>query len=108
MKRLLDQIALEARSAINGVDEAIQIIKGLEATITQTERLLAMAETGYRAGVKTKLEVDDAETDVRTAKVNLARARRDYLRAWTLLSWIMGENHQESVGSAEWTGCRLP
>lgn len=108
MKRLLDQIALDARSAINGVDEAIQIIKGLEATITQTERLLAMAEAGYRAGVKTKLEVDDAETDVLTAKVNLARARRDYLRAWTLLSWIMGENLQEVVSSAEWTGCRLP
>ncbi|MHC1743578.1 MAG: TolC family protein [Syntrophobacteraceae bacterium] len=108
MKRLLDQIGLDARAAINGVDEAIQIIKGLEATIAQAERLLAMAETGYRAGVKTKLEVDDAETDVLTAKVNLARARRDYLRAWTLLSWIMGENLQEAVGTADWTGCRLP
>ncbi len=108
MKRLLDQIALQAREAINNVDESIQIIKGLEATITQTERLLAMAEAGYRAGVKTKLEVDDAETDVLTAKVNLARARRDYLRAWTLLAWIMGEDLQEAVRHAEWRGCALP
>lgn len=108
MKRLLDQIALQARDAINRVDEAIQIIKGLEASITQAERLLSMAETGYRAGVKTKLEVDDAETDVLTAKVNLARARRDYLNAWTLLSWIMGEDLQTATRTAEWTGCRLP
>jgi outer membrane protein len=108
MKRLLDQIALQARDAINRVDEAIQIIKGLEASIIQVERLLTMAETGYRAGVKTKLEVDDAETDVLTAKVNLARARRDYLNAWTLLSWIMGEDLQTATRTAAWKGCPLP
>jgi outer membrane protein len=108
MKRLLDQIALQARETINRVDEAIQIIKGLEASITQAERLLTMAETGYRAGVKTKLEVDDAETDVLTAKVNLARARRDYLNAWTLLTWIMGEDLQTATRTAAWRGCPLP
>lgn len=92
MKKLLDEIALDARDAINRVREAIQIAEGLQASVTQAERLLAMAETGYRHGVKTKLEVDDAESNLLAARSNLARSRRDYLVARAKLSWIMGED----------------
>jgi HAE1 family hydrophobic/amphiphilic exporter-1 len=92
LKRLFDNIALEARGAINRLYEAIEIVKGLEATSLQAERLLAMAEDGYRHGVKTKLEVDDAELNLTTARSNLAQARREYLLARTFLFWIMGED----------------
>lgn len=97
MRRLLDQIALEAREAINLVVEAIEIARGLEAATTQAERLLKMAEAGYRHGVKTKLEVDDAEINVTQARNNLARARRDYLAAHVRLLWIMGEDLQPAL-----------
>lgn len=97
MKRLLDQIALEAREAINKVDEAVRIVKGLEATTAQAERLLQMAETGYRYGVKTKLDVDDAEFNLVSARSNLARARRDYLVAKTRLVWIKGADLQSTL-----------
>ena len=92
MKQLLDRIALDARNALNRVDEAVHIVKGLEAVTTQAERLLEMAETGYRHGVKTRLEVDDAESNLLTARTNLARARTEYLIARTRLLWIMGED----------------
>lgn len=92
MKKLLDDIALDARDSINRVREAIQITEGLKDSVTQAERLLAMAETGFKHGVKTKLEVDDAESNVLAARTNLLKAQRDYLVARTKLSWIMGDN----------------
>jgi len=101
MKKLLDTIALDAREAINRVDESVQIVKALEATSTQAERLLAMAESGFRNGVKTKLEVDDAELNLLTAHSNLARARSEYLVARTKLLWIMGEDLKTTLANAE-------
>jgi HAE1 family hydrophobic/amphiphilic exporter-1 len=104
MKKLLDVIALEARDVINKVDEAVQIVRALEATTAQAERLLEMAEAGYRHGVKTKLEVDDAELNLRTARSNLVRARRDYLVARTRLMWIMGEDLQTNLAPVKSRG----
>ena len=101
MLKLLDNIALDARSALNRVDEAVQIVKGLEAETDQAERLLRMAEAGYRHGVKTKLEVDDAESNLLTANTNLARARSEYLIARTRLLWIMGEDLIKTLGNPE-------
>ncbi len=103
LKKLLDQIALEARDAINRVDESVQIVKALAATTEQAERLLQMAESGYRYGVKTRLEVDDAESNLLSARLNVARARRDYLVAKTRLLWIMGEDMQRALAGPDST-----
>jgi hypothetical protein len=79
------------------VDEAIQIAQALDATTGQAERLLQMAELGYRNGVKTKLKVDDAELNLLTAGTNLARARRDYLVARARLLRIMGTDLETAL-----------
>lgn len=101
MKRLLDNIALEARSAINRLDESIQVLEALKATTAQAERLLEMAELGYKNGVKTKLEVDDAESSLLAARINVAKARRDYVVAQLRLLWIMGEDLQSALTTSE-------
>lgn len=102
MKQLLDNIALEAREAINGVQEAVEIAKGLEATTNQAEKLLEMAENGYRQGVKTKLDVDDAESNLLASRINLASARRDYLNAQVKLLWIMGKDLHTALTNPEY------
>ena len=79
--KLLDSIRLEVRDACNAVREAGEIVKALSGTVAQAERLLYMAEKGYEYGVKTRLDVDDAELNLVQAKGNLARAKRDYLVA---------------------------
>ncbi len=43
-----------------------------------------------RLGVKTQIEVQDAELNLRTAEGNLARARRDYRVALVNLDWVRG------------------
>ncbi len=51
-----------------------------------------MAETGYRHGVKTRLVLDDAESNLPTTQTNLARGLAEYPTARTRLLSIMGEN----------------
>ncbi len=88
--RLIDAIVLQTREAINTVREAGEIVKGLSGTVSQAQRLRDMAEKGFQFGVKTRLEVDDAQLNLVLAQSNLAKARRDYLIAKTTLNWVMG------------------
>lgn len=88
--KLLDSIRLEVRDAVSALREAGEIIQALSGTVAQAERLLTMAEKGYEYGVKTKLEVDDAQLSLVQAKGNLARAQRDYLVARVTYEWATG------------------
>jgi len=88
--KLLDSIRLEVRDAVNAVREAGEIIQALSGTVAQAKRLLLMAEKGYEYGVKTKLEVDDAQLNLVQANGNLARAQRDYLVARVTYEWATG------------------
>ncbi|MBW6504869.1 efflux RND transporter permease subunit [bacterium] len=88
--QLLDAIALEVRDAVNAVREAGEIVRALAGTVEQADRLVAMAEKGYEYGVKTRLDVDDAQLNRSRALGNLARARRDYLVAGAALRHAMG------------------
>jgi HAE1 family hydrophobic/amphiphilic exporter-1 len=86
----LDSISLQSRDAVNAFRESAQIVMALSDTVKQAERLLSMAEKGYEYGVKTKLDVDDAQVNLTQAKGNLATARRDYLVANVTLEWVKG------------------
>jgi HAE1 family hydrophobic/amphiphilic exporter-1 len=88
--RQVDAVALETREAVNAVRESKEIVLALAGTVGQAERLLVMAEKGYELGVKTRLEVEDAELNLRQAKSSLSRARRDYLVARVNLDWVTG------------------
>ena len=88
--QLLDTIALEVRDAVNAVREAGEIVKALSGTVDQADRLVALAEKGYEYGVKTRLDVDDAQLNRSRALGNLARARRDYLVAGAALQYATG------------------
>lgn len=89
-QKLRDNIALELRTARSTLAEAAETIAALSGTVRQAERLLQMAEKGFEYGVKTRLEVDDAQTNLLRAQSNLARAYRDYLAAQVNLQWGMG------------------
>jgi HAE1 family hydrophobic/amphiphilic exporter-1 len=88
--KLFDSIRFEVRDAVNAVREAGEIIKALSGTVARAERLLFMAEKGFEYGVKTKLEVDDAQSSLIQAKGNLARAQRDYHVARVTYRWALG------------------
>ncbi len=88
--KFIDSVILLVRDAVNRVKEAGEIVKGLTGTVDQAETLLTLAEKGFQFGVKTRLEVEDAQLNQVQAKLDLARAKRDYLVARVNLDWTMG------------------
>jgi len=88
--KLRDSISLEVRTAIDAVREAAEIVTALDGTVKQAEKLLALAEKGFEFGVKTRLEVQDAESNALAARANLARAQRDYRISRINLEWVTG------------------
>jgi outer membrane protein len=90
MGRIKESIAIEIQVALDQVREAAEILVALRGTVQQAERLLQMAEKGYEFGVKTRLEVEDAQFNLTASQGNLARASRDYLVALTNLQWVQG------------------
>lgn len=88
--KLRDSIALDVRTARNAQVEAADVMQAVKSTVRQAQRLLQMSEKGFEYGVKTRLEVDDAQTSLLRAQTNLARASRDYHTARANLQWSMG------------------
>jgi outer membrane protein TolC len=93
--KAIDSIALQVRDATNQANESAEILKALSGTVTQAERLLQMAEKGYEFGVKTRLDVDDAELNVSASRGNLAKAKRDSLVARVNLDYARGTLGEE-------------
>ncbi|HQR68678.1 MAG TPA: TolC family protein, partial [Thermoanaerobaculia bacterium] len=88
--RAEDGIRLEVRTAVDAVRESALIVRALAGTVAQARRLLEMSEKGFEYGVKTRLEVDDAQLAVVQAEGNLATATRDHLVAWVTLRYVQG------------------
>jgi HAE1 family hydrophobic/amphiphilic exporter-1 len=75
---------------VDAVREAGEILKALSGTVKQAEKLLSMADTGYELGVKTFLDVQDAQLKLVEAKGSLALAQRDYLVSLVTLERVKG------------------
>ena len=88
--KLHDGVALQVREAVDAVGEASEILSALGSTVNQAERLLFLAEKGFELGVKTRLDVQDAQLNLQAARASLAVARRDYRVAVTNLEWATG------------------
>jgi HAE1 family hydrophobic/amphiphilic exporter-1 len=94
--KLREAITVEARIALDRVNEAREILEASTDTVGQAERLLAMSEKGYELGVKIQLEVDNAQLNLVRARGSLATARHDYLVALTNLQWVQGRLGEEA------------
>jgi HAE1 family hydrophobic/amphiphilic exporter-1 len=88
--KLREGITLEVRTAVDNAQEAVALLNALTGPVKQAEQLLFLAEKAYELGVKTRLEVQDAEQNVNTARANLAVAQRDYRLARVNLDWVAG------------------
>jgi HAE1 family hydrophobic/amphiphilic exporter-1 len=89
-EKLKDNIRLQTVESVNALKESGEILQSLTGVVAQAERLSEMAEKGFIYGVKTNLDVQDAQLALKQARGNLAKARRDYLVAKVTLQWVMG------------------
>ncbi len=90
LARARDAVVAEASNTVDEVRATAEIVRALSGTVEQARRLLGMAEQGYQLGVKTRIEVEDAQLSLRAAEGNLARSRRDHAVARVQLDWVRG------------------
>lgn len=90
-QQLLDSIAVDVQQARDSMIEAAGIVQALSGTVGQAQRLLEMVEKGYEYGVKTRLDVEDAQLNLLQAEVGLARAQRDWQSARARFIRSIGE-----------------
>lgn len=95
--KLREGIAVDVRVALDAVREAEEILAAISGTVAEAERLLFMAEKGYEFGVKTYLDVQDAQLNLSAARGSLAVARRDYRVALVNLRWVTGTLDDQRV-----------
>ena len=107
LAKLRDQVAMQSRLAVDAAKENAEIVKALAGTVEQAEKVVFMANKGFEYGVKTRLDVDDAQVNLNQARVNLARARRDYLVSQVNLLYVEGILGEETVPPAN-TGAAEP
>jgi HAE1 family hydrophobic/amphiphilic exporter-1 len=89
-QRAKDAVAVEVRATVDAVRESTELLNAVSGTLQQAEKLVFLAEKGYELGVKTSLEVQDAQLNLRAARANLARAQRDYRVARVMLAFVTG------------------
>lgn len=84
------EASLQARQAWLNVRSGEARVQALEQALTSTEAQLASTKLGLEVGVRTSLDVLDAEQQVWSARRNLAGARYAYLLAGLSLKAAVG------------------
>ncbi len=74
-------LTIQVQSARLKMDEAKRRIQGQEKNIEQAKRAVSIAETRFKSGVGTQLELLDAQVAMTLAQTNYAQAIYDYLVA---------------------------
>jgi outer membrane protein len=84
------EASLQARQAWLNVNSGAARVRALEQALTSTEAQLESTKLGLQVGVRTSLDVLDAEQQVLSARRDLAGARYDYLLAGLALKAAVG------------------
>jgi outer membrane protein TolC len=85
-------LTLQARNAITNMMRAVEQINSNKEAIAQAERGYSIAQTRYRTGTGTILELNDAEVSLTQAKLNYNQSLFDYLKAKVDYETITGDN----------------
>ncbi|MFB3904998.1 MAG: TolC family protein [Acidobacteriota bacterium] len=85
-----DTIHLQAQTAVDELKRADQTVEAAQASVKEAERVLQLMEQNYRYGAATTLDVQDAQTAVSLARMNLFQSLFDHTVACAQLRYVMG------------------
>lgn len=88
LQQARDNAALDARDALNTLDQADATLKASQGTADQAERAYQIAQVRYREGMSTQVELNDARNQLAQALINRAQAARDVLVARVRLALL--------------------
>jgi TolC family type I secretion outer membrane protein len=91
LESLEHAVELDVTRSLALVEQARAVIAATETAVQLAQEALDIAEEGYRQGVRTYLEVLDAQLALAVARTNLAQARRDDSVARARLDQAQGQ-----------------
>ena len=87
-----EDIALRVQREYQGVAEGVLRIRAGARAAESAERLVASSRRAFEGGVRTRVDILNAEDKRQTALRDLAQARYDYLKATVRLSALAGQD----------------
>ena len=84
------QVGVTVKQAFRGITSGIAQIAALETALRSSQSSLNSSRLGREVGVRTQVDVLDAQQQLYTARFNLAQARYNYILNWLKLSAAVG------------------
>ena len=91
LEQLTENVRLDVQQSHQALVAAEEQIEASESNIARSERALEIAQTRFRNGLSTQVELNDAELAVTQARTNFAQALFNYNAARAQLMAAMGE-----------------
>jgi HAE1 family hydrophobic/amphiphilic exporter-1 len=85
-----DAVHLQAQTALDELRRANLTVESAQASVQEAERVLGMMEQNYRFGAATTLDVQDSQTSVALARMNLFQSLYDHTVARAQVRYVMG------------------
>ena len=96
---------LSARQAYLGVANGLAQVKALQAALVSTESQLESTQLGMQVGVRTQVDVLNAQQQLYTARRDLAQARYNYVMSLLQLKAAVGQLTEEDLAHINrWLG----
>jgi len=86
-------LTIQVQSTLLKMDEAKRRIEGQEKNIQQAEKAVSIAQTRYKSGVGTQLELLDTQVAMTLAQTNYAQAIYDYLVSEAEWEFAVGQGN---------------
>ena len=91
LRQLREDIRLQVQQSYQAMEAARERIRSTASTVERAERALEIAQTRFRNGLSTQVELNDAELAVTQARTNHVRALHAYAVAQARLMAATGE-----------------
>jgi outer membrane protein/protease secretion system outer membrane protein len=90
-------LAVRVHQEYRGVTEGLAKVKALEAAVKSAEQLIVSSQRSFAAGVRTRLDILNAEQQAGQARRDLAQARFSYLLSRVRLRALAGDLRAENI-----------
>lgn len=91
LEQLADDVRLEVQGGLQAVEATAERIEASESNVRRAERALEIAQTRFRNGLSTQVELNDAELAATEARTNYAQALFDFNVALAGLRAALGD-----------------
>jgi outer membrane protein TolC len=89
---------MEIRSTVRSLEKARDSIDTLQLNVERARRAYQMAEEAYNAGSKELLEVQNAEIELKKARLEVLRERYNYIEALLDLEYALNTEIEDIEG----------